>query len=62
MPEKPTPLREALQKAVEELIDAAGAYARNQTTRSADALTQAERKAALLIQQIPIVFEAREGE
>jgi hypothetical protein len=55
MPTNPMPLREALHEAIEKLIAAMG----NEDTKEAEVvLTQM----AALIDQIPLVFHAREGD
>lgn len=64
MPEKPVPLREALTEAVKELLASHSALIVHSAPRSAhyDRRDQAEARVAILISQIPIVFEAREGD
>lgn len=62
MPDKPVPLREALSIAIVELLTAHKVFDAWGSMDNAKALTTAEKRVDALLLQIPIVFEAREGE
>ena len=57
--EKPTPLREALREAIEDLENEAGLAEDGLGDRD---LVRARARVDALIEQIPIVFEARDDD
>jgi hypothetical protein len=61
MPDKPVPLREALAEAVAAMVTLASDFIPHETEIEAEYRQQAERAGAL-IDQIPLVFRAREGD
>jgi hypothetical protein len=61
MPDKPVPLREALAEAVVAMVTLASDFIPHETEIEAEYRQQAERAGAL-IDQIPLVFRAREGD
>jgi hypothetical protein len=62
MPTNPVPLREALREAVEVLVAAEKAYQAWGSMANAQRAESALVRVRTLIDQIPIVFEAREGD
>jgi hypothetical protein len=61
MPNEPIPLREALAEAVAAMVTLASDFIPHETQIEAEYRQQVERAGAL-VEQIPIIFEAREGD
>lgn len=61
MLDKPVPLREALAEVVAAMVTLASDFIPNDTEIKAEYRQQVERAGAL-VEQIPLVFEARESE